>query len=295
VSIKAIDLCCGAGGWACAARGFPIEIVAAIDLWEPATTTYRLNFPDCQVIHGDVRNANLQKQVLAIAKAAGVSLVLGGIPCEWLSVYRVLSAVKEDEIADQRETMDAVLGLVESIDPKWSCLEDVVGIIKHLPLMTQYHILDARHWSCQRRRRCFIGHFPIPPRENNSDTAAVALRRGPFRIGKRLWGRTPQRHRTFTNSTCLALDLDRKAATSRRDAELGVVDPAVPGGLRNLEWQEAAAIQGFPDDFIFYGSPTDVSAMVGRAVPIPLARAILKAICLKEAEAGERKLAEAIA
>ena len=27
--ITAVDLCCGAGGWACAARGLPISIVAA--------------------------------------------------------------------------------------------------------------------------------------------------------------------------------------------------------------------------------------------------------------------------
>lgn len=30
--LNAIDLCCGAGGWACAARGLPIRFVAVADL-----------------------------------------------------------------------------------------------------------------------------------------------------------------------------------------------------------------------------------------------------------------------
>ena len=61
--------------------------------------------------------------------------------------------------------------------------------------------------------------------------------------------------------------------------------------MRNPEWQELAALQGFPLDYLFYGSPTDVMKMVGRAVQIDLARAILSGIVAdwteKRTPAGE--------
>ena len=62
------------------------------------------------------------------------------------------------------------------------------------------------------------------------------------------------------------------------------MDDRVPGGMRNPEWQEMASIQGFPDDYLFYGSPTDVMKQVGRAVSIPLGAAILRAISARRSE-----------
>jgi site-specific DNA-cytosine methylase len=57
------------------------------------------------------------------------------------------------------------------------------------------------------------------------------------------------------------------------------MDDQVPGRKRQLEWQEAALAQGFPADYLFYGSPTRVAKMIGQAIQIDLGRAILKAIC----------------
>jgi site-specific DNA-cytosine methylase len=69
---------------------------------------------------------------------------------------------------------------------------------------------------------------------------------------------------------------------------LAIVDPSLPGGMRNPEWQELAVIQGFPTDYLFYGAPTDVMKQVGRAVPIPLAQAILRGI-VEQFQAMEAK------
>lgn len=62
-TIRAIDLCAGAGGWACAARGLPITIVAAVDFWRPACETYRLNHPGVKVIEGDLREGDRKSVV----------------------------------------------------------------------------------------------------------------------------------------------------------------------------------------------------------------------------------------
>ena len=77
--------------------------------------------------------------------------------------------------------------------------------------------------------------------------------------------------------------LDRKAPTvlsysSRRDAEVLVMDERLPIGKRQMEWQEAAVLQGFPEDYVFFGSPSDVAKQIGRAIQIDTGRAILSAI-----------------
>lgn len=291
--IRAIDLCAGAGGWACAARGLPdpgVEVVLAVDMWEPACRTYGLNHPRAQVLQADLREATVRRQILRLARELGpIALVLGGIPCEWLSVYRTLQQPTEEEIARERDTLDSVLALVEEIGPTWWCLEDVAGIVKELPPFTPHVQIDAAEYSAQRRKRTYVGRFPLPPKGDCADTLASRMRPGPYRIGRRCFDRKPVRRRNFTRDCTLAAELDRKAPTvvaisSRRDAELAVVDPSLPSGdpaavgKRQMEWQEAATLQGFPDDYLFWGSPTDVGIMVGRAIQIDTGRAILRAI-----------------
>lgn len=114
--LRAIDLCCGGGGWACAARGLPMEIVLAVDFWEPATMTYRLNHPHIDVQKADLRDNRFQSRLLGEARKLGVNVVLGGVPCEWLSVYRCLQKVTAAEIEENRATLDACLRTIFSLD-----------------------------------------------------------------------------------------------------------------------------------------------------------------------------------
>ncbi len=48
---------------------------------------------------------------------------------------------------------------------------------------------------------------------------------------------------------------------------------------RPLTPREAGRLQGFPDDFRFYGTRWDVRSQVGNAVPPPLGEVIGRAIC----------------
>lgn len=284
--LQAIDLCCGAGGWACAARGLPIDIIMAVDWWEPACLTYRLNHPATQVIRADIKHPPFNPVTLR----GKIDLVVGGIPCEWLSNYRGWSdqsRVKPEEIATERALLDSVLAIVLAIAPRYWCLEDVKGIVRELPPMTPYTEIDAAKYSGQRRKRVYVGEFPHPsppPADARHKTLGHYIRPGPYRVGRRLSGREPATARTFSQSTFLAAYPGKKAPTvcnygSRRDSELGLMDDRVPGGVRQLEWQEGSALQGYPGDYVFWGSPTDVSVMVARSIQIDTGRAILEGIC----------------
>ena len=48
---------------------------------------------------------------------------------------------------------------------------------------------------------------------------------------------------------------------------------------RTLEWQEAASLQGFPENYTFIGTRRQAAQMIAQAIQIDTGRAILKAIC----------------
>jgi len=53
------------------------------------------------------------------------------------------------------------------------------------------------------------------------------------------------------------------------------------GSFRYLTIRECARLQGFPDDWFFEGSRTEAMRQIGNAVPVPLARRVLAAVCSK--------------
>jgi DNA (cytosine-5)-methyltransferase 1 len=286
--IRAIDLCCGAGGWACAARGLPIRITHAFDCWAEAAKTYEINHPLTEVVCGDLTAPVLRDRVKG--HKGEVDLVVGGIPCEWLSVYRngwnPRTVPTDQELKHQRLLLDTVLVLVDHLRPRWWCLEDVVGIVRELPPLLPWIELNASAWSPQARRRVFLGEFPapLPPEPPNGQVLQDCLRLGPYRVGGQLWGRQPVTSNAFRANRCNSWNPAAKSKTvaqflnSRRDGEVGVLDDRLPGGKRQLEWQEGARLQGFPEDYLFYGSPTAVVKMIAQAIQIDLGRAILSAI-----------------
>ena len=57
-----------------------------------------------------------------------------------------------------------------------------------------------------------------------------------------------------------------------------------PVAHRPITIREAARIQGFPDDFSFAGSATQVARQIGNAVPVKFGEAIAKHIRLTQLE-----------
>jgi site-specific DNA-cytosine methylase len=285
-TLRAIDLCCGAGGWSCAASGLPIRIELAVDLWDVCARTHQLNHPQTTVLLGDVREPATRQTILD-ATGGSVDLVLGAIPCEWLTYRRshaMHNAPTEAEIASARATLAAVLDLVRELKPSWWCLEDIVQLERELPPRTPCWKCNSAVFSAQARRRLYVGRFPPPIMvAPNRSLARDVLRPGPYRIGRRTADRIVQTSRTFTPQTLYCQKLNQKMRTivafsSRWDGEFAILDPAIAGGRRQIEWQEMAAAQGFPPEYVFYGSPSDVAKQIGQAVQIETGRAILQEI-----------------
>ncbi len=279
--LKAMDVCAGGGGWAVSARGLPIDIVAAFDREPLYLKTYKQNHPRVECIECDVLTFD------GWDAFAGVDLVLGALPCEQISPARANIPPSEVEFEQLRTLAKVLLGLPERLGATHWCFEDVIQVIPYLPLMTPNFVEDAKWFSGQNRKRAWIGNVPRPRRPNDTRVLRDYLRSGPFRVSARLEGREPNTHGKLgfypwepSKKSPTVIQL-----TSRQDAHAAV---RCGDGWRQLEWQELAALQGFPADYVFVGPPNKVMKQIAQAVQIDIARAILEALC-REIKKGRRK------
>lgn len=281
--LRAIDICGGAGGWAVAARGLPIKIVAAVDHAEDCLATYARNHPGVETVFGDASTLDYTRW------HGKIDVVLGGIPCEQVSAARRGVAIAPAKMQAWQRLVDRCLSLPGELGAAWWCYEDVTDILRFIPEKTPHFVVDSQHWSPQRRKRAFVGNVP-PPLKLTLDPRmfAHAQRPGPYRTNPRLLGRLPgtglcfggkQKARAGMEKRFHAWDPAKKSPTvvgltSQHDHDAAA--PLPDGtGWRQLEWQELAVLQGFPPDYVFLGSAGRVTKMVAQAVQIETARAIL--------------------
>jgi site-specific DNA-cytosine methylase len=274
-TLKAIDVCAGAGGWACAARGLPIDIIAAFDREPDALATYTLNHPKTECIQCDVTTQDF-------ARWKGIDLILGGIPCESLSVARNNAKADAREMKEFTRLLKRFLSLPIELAARYWTFEEVPQVLPLLPNGTPFLRLNSGMFSAQTRWRVYLGNCPMPPIVAHEGTLADHLIPGPHRISPRIFGKRKPSRRGKSKETFQPFYPAQKSFTitnfccSRRDAEMAIQCEL---GWRNMDWREAAALQGFPQNYLFVGNPGRVSKMVAQAVQIDTGRAILKALC----------------
>jgi site-specific DNA-cytosine methylase len=290
--LNAIDLGCGAGGWAVAARGLPIRFVAVADIADPSLETWALNHfenhPDCGVLHADLSTPEGRGLLYSTIADRKIDLILGGIPCEQVSPARNNISLPHDSIPKLHCLIDGFFEIVARYSPTWWSIEDVLQIERHLPgpLFFGRPIpilrIQASRFGPQRRRRTFIGNFPrnlVP--EPGPRVLREALRPGPYRTIRAVHSKRRSKHSSYARDTIRVWDPGESAYTITslrgRHSKAAMVD--TPIAPRVLEWQEAAVLQGFPLDFVFVGSIGTASKMIAQAISIHVGRAILQAIC----------------
>lgn len=275
MTLRAIDVCAGAGGWAVAARGLPIDIVAAFDREEDCLETYRMNHPGVTCIQCDVVEQDFSRYV------GHVDLVLGGIPCEDISVARNNIPLPEENRKSFERLLEKCLAVPGQVGARWWCYEDVVGVLRHAPLFTPHFILNSADFGPQRRKRAYLGNTPKPAAQGNTEVLGDCLRRGPYRKSLLIRDRTPRRSEVYGSKCFYPWMPGEKSptvygVTARHDKYSAA---ALGDDWRSMEWQELAGLQGFPDDYVFMGNPGRVVKMIAQAVETRTGHAILAALC----------------
>lgn len=318
--LTCLEICAGAGGQSLGLEQAGFSHVAAVEIDPDACETLRLNRPEWNVVELDVHR-------FSGTEFRGVDLLAGGVPCPPFSI-----AGKQLGADDERDLFPQALRLVKECEPMAVMLENVRGLatarfasyreqvldqLHELGYKTHWQVLNACEYGVPQLRprfilvamkpaadKYFIWPRPIetPPAVGETlhdfmaehgwrgadGWAQKANGIGPTLVGGSRKHGGPDLGPTRARAAWLKLNVDGKGLA---DAPPSAADPV--DHLPRLTLPMAAAIQGFPPSWRFWGRKTAGYRQIGNAFPPPVARevggSILSAIkAAREASATQR-------
>ncbi|WP_304675826.1 DNA cytosine methyltransferase [Neisseria polysaccharea] len=300
MQFTSLEICAGAGGQALGLERAGFSHVALIEIEPQACQSLRLNRPDWNVIEGDVR--------LFQGKGYdGIDLLAGGVPCPPFS-----KAGKQLGKDDERDLFPEAIRLAKETNPKAIMLENVRGLLDpkfedyrnhiteqfaKLGYIGQWKLLYAADYGVSqlRPRVLFVAlkneyaDFFKWPEANSEQPKTVGellfdLMSENNWQGAHDWRlKAAQIAPTLVGGSKKHGGADLGPTRSKRAwAELdvdgsGLWDSAPSedfSGMPRLTVRMTARIQGFPDDWQFFGKKTPMYRQIGNAFPPPVAEAV---------------------
>ena len=309
--INFIDLFAGAGGLSLGLTMAGLRHLAAIEIMEQAVATYNRNF-QTSIHPSNIKDDQVRETLIEYAKNKHVHLIAGGFPCQGFSLagHRIID--------DERNSLYLeMLKIVTAVKPDFVLMENVEGLRSMLGGRVEQRIIEdykaigyninvttlnsADYGVPQIRKRViFIGNrlgkvnfHPAPilsPDKyktvadgierfwgipENKNINHIFCKHNPEM--KRRLAEIPEGQSLYGNYS----DAWKKVHWSQPSVTVkenhgGVnVHPKEP---RVMTPRELAALQSFPDDFVFEGSKKWQLVQIGNAVPPLLGKAIGLAI-----------------
>ncbi|MBI6574488.1 DNA cytosine methyltransferase [Pseudomonas viridiflava] len=311
--IRVFDMFCGAGGSSLGARQGGANIVGAVDLWEPAVKSFKLNFPEAQVYEGDLRKLSPRK----ILKEIGpVDLIISSPEC----THHTCARGAKPRSDDSKDTAFQVVRYAKIMRPRWIVLENVVHMkpwsryseliaeLKLLKYKVREQVIDSSMFGVpQRRRRLFViadrQDFPEPiflPEKDAKNVWDILDQSGRYKMTPLLMPRRAKDTLARADRAIAELGddkaflivyygtdgaggwqkLEEPLRTVTTVDRFAVVMPTVRGHMmRMLQPEELRSAMGFPDNYKFPEvTRRDKVKLMGNAVCSPVMEAIVKAI-----------------
>lgn len=313
--MDSIEFCAGAGGQALGLEQAGFAHRALVEIESDFARSLTLNRPQWTVHAQDMNGFDGRP-------FKGVDLFAAGLPCPPFSM-----AGKQLGEKDERNLFPTALRLIDEIQPRAVMIENVRGFLSaifedyrlalkaqlhKLGYVTQWRLLNASDFGVPQLRprvviiavrRDLSDQFDWPaPHPHNPKTVGETLRDlmaangwqgvdrwaqnandiAPTIVGGSKKHGGPDLGPTRARNAWATLGVNGKSL-----AETAPEPDFV--GMPRLTVPMVARIQGFPDDWQFYGRKTTAYRQVGNAFPPPVARAV--ASKLKEALSSRRLVA----
>lgn len=174
--LRVVDLFCGAGGFSLGFKQLGFDIVYAVDNWNPAVETYRLNNPDTEVERVDAT-------VLPPERIPEADVVIGGPPCTEFSGSKLGGG---GDIQKGMALVYRFFHFIQKLRPRWWVMENVPRLLQSLPPalprkdlgirqedrfdIPKVTVLNAADFGVpQKRVRAFLGKYPDPVRSHSEE------------------------------------------------------------------------------------------------------------------------------
>ncbi len=308
-----IDLFSGAGGLSCGLVMAGLNPVASVEIMPEAVATYERNFIKNkgfqeEVETRDIREQEVKENLYKSVEGKHIDLIVGGFPCQGFSMagYRVVDDPRNSLYKEMKD-------IVEHIKPDFVVMENVEGLRSMLNGKVEEKIINdykeigysinitvlnsADYYTPQTRHRViFVGnrvgvtnYHPKPLLdEEHYKTVKDGIERFMYldedksinhiftktspEMKKRIEA-IPVGKSLYSNYSDAWKKVDwNKPSCTVKENHGGVnIHPILN---RMMTPRELAALQSFPDDFIFEGSKKWQLVQIGNAVPCYLGKAI---------------------
>lgn len=158
MTITALELFCGIGGFSAAAAGLPVRIVGALDQNQEALAVYRLNFPAHRAVQADLERITAEKLASYHADFWWLSP-----PCQPYSVRGARRDLADPRARSLANIMDEPPRIPTGRLPTHLALENVEGFSLSRARERLLALLAGRGYRVREFRLC-PSHLGIPSR-----------------------------------------------------------------------------------------------------------------------------------
>jgi DNA (cytosine-5)-methyltransferase 1 len=288
------------------------KVLLSVEWEENAAQTYRLNFPQTELYHGDIAKLSVEEALGRTCLRPGeLDIFDGSPPCQGFS-----TAGRRQMEDNRNQLFLEYCRLLRGLQPKTFIMENVRGMIignmkvifaeilamlKDCGYNVRAELLNAKHYGVaqSRERMIFIGvrdDLGIEPSHPVGSAKTISLRQacvgidavGPALVRKcrELYPHTPRgKNLAFANTklgrkannfNAVRLSWDKPSPTVTKTvspAMAGLFHPDVPHLLSIAAIKRVAS---FPDEFQFIGKFEEQWARIGNCVPPKFMEAIAR-------------------
>ena len=295
---------CGGSSLGYSMAGF--RELLAVEWEDNAAATFRLNFTDVPIYHGDIAKLTVEDVLARTGLQSGeLDVFDGSPPCQGFS-----TAGKRDFGDDRNQLFKEYVRLLRGLKPKAFVMENVSGMVKgKMKLIfadilrelkasgyrVSARLMNAMYFNVpqSRQRMIFVGvreDLGIEPSHPKAQARMVLVaeawqslpdrgqRSQPVSTLKaRRWNETPVGGHHHERFSLARLAWNKPAPTVQKSSS-GTAGHMHPSEPRHLTDDELRRLGSFPDGFMFAGGNNDVLARIGNCVPPLFMRAIAEHI-----------------
>lgn len=277
------------------------KVLLAVEWDNNAVETYRLNYPNTPIYHGDIAKLSVEECLERTGfKVGELDILDGSPPCQGFS-----TAGKRVMDDPRNQLFQEYVRLLRGLKPKVFVMENVSGMVKgkmkliFAEIMRELkasgykvsaRLLNAMYFGVpqSRQRMIFIGvreDLGIEPSHPKAQSKPIVTRdalQSPLEhkncgdnvspLRERRWNETKRGHAHHERFSLIRLDWNKTPATILKvSGSGGHMHPDEPRLLSTGELQRCAS---FPDVFNFVGTWSDSVQRIGNSVPPMFMKAI---------------------